>query len=270
MPYHVERHHTSRKLVFTGSLVIMALALLGAAAWIGYRATRHHDTIAFGSRVLDSDFWGVGENETLSGNVYLNKDGTFGWDWQREDPTPRAGTTAILPIYPNVRVGDGFGEKSTSKFLPIRAGEISGLKFDVAYKYLTAPSGEYNFAYEMDFGDSKRPAAGTAPKAEVMIWIHHTFGQPPDTYQGDFTDGINSYRLYSWTMADGRLYFSFMMVGDPLLSSEHTVDAKRLLDKLTLNPNWYLLGIQLGNEVLDGSGKIEIDKYSLELNGHRL
>ena len=49
-----------------------------------------------------------------------------------------------------------------------------------------------------------------------------------------------------------------------------TVDAKKLIDSLGINSNWYLYGVALGNEVWDGAGKIDIREFSVNLNGHDL
>ena len=100
-----------------------------------------------------------------------------------------------------------------------------------------------------------------------MIWLQGTIGQTPQTYKGDFTDGHYTYELYSNVRANGRLYNAFFMKGQPQFQAQHTVDAKRLLDNLHLDPNWYLLGVEFGNEIVDGSGQIEIIKFSVNLNG---
>ncbi len=103
-----------------------------------------------------------------------------------------------------------------------------------------------------------------------MIWIHASVKQPSKSYKGDFSDGLNTYELYSWVMSDGRLYYSFIMKGKPQQAAHHTVNTRKLLDKLELDPGLYIHGIELGNEVFSGSGKIEIDKFNVNLNGNNL
>ncbi len=177
------------------------------------------------------------------------------------------GSTLILPIFPNVRVGGDLTVKSNSKYFPLLRGDITSLRFDVAYKYTIPPSGIYNLAYEMFFSDTDQPP--NTPKAEVMIWIHATFGQPPSTYRGDYSDGNNTYHLYAWDREDGRFYASFIMDGQPVFEAQHTVDAKELLDQLDIDPKWYFLGTQMGSEIVKGSGKIEISQFSINLNGNK-
>jgi len=149
----------------------------------------------------------------------------------------------------------------------VKLSEVKSLRFDVNYEYTTIPEGSYNLAYEMLLSDKNRPSSNLIPKAEVMIWLHATFPQPPNTYQGDFTDGNNTYALYSWVMTDGRLYASFIMKGQAQFQAQHTVDAKRLMESLTLDPSWYIHGVELGNEIVSGSGKIKINSLNINLNG---
>jgi hypothetical protein len=45
------------------------------------------------------------------------------------------------------------------------------------------------------------------------------------------------------------------------------VDAAKLMANLTLDPAWYLHGIELGSEIVSGSGKIKINTLNIVLNG---
>jgi len=228
--------------------------------------TPARNTIFFGSRTLTNNIWGAPQDEILDSGVFLNPDNSFGWYWSRENPRLKADNNLVQPIFPNVRIGGNMTIESNSRFFSALTSEITSLKFEVSYKYLVAPTGAYNLAYELLFSDTNRPNANPIPKAEVMIWIHATFTQPPSTYQGDFTDGNNNYHLYSWIRSDGRLYASFIQESLPQLQADHTVDVKSLLGNLTIDSSWYLLGVEFGSEVVNGSGKIEIDKLSVNLN----
>jgi hypothetical protein len=225
------------------------------------------NTIDFGSRTLTNNTWGASSNENLTSGVYLNQDNSFGWYWDRENPNLTPGASLGQPIFPNVRVGGGPAVKSNSKYFPLLASDIQSMTFDVEYKYQTLPTGYYNLAYEMLFSDQNQPSPNLVPKAEVMIWLHATFGQPPSSYQGDMSDGNNDYSLYSWVRGDGRMYSCFFMKGGPQPGGVHTVDVKKLLSNLSLDPSWYLLGVELGSEVVNGIGKIEISKLVLNMNG---
>ena len=179
----------------------------------------------------------------------------------------RPDTTFVFPLFPNVRIGGGPASKSNSPNFPVLASDITSLRFETDYKYLTLPTGTYNLAYEMLFFDQSQPPPGTIPRAEVMIWIHATFTQPPSADRGNVSDGTNFYHYFNWTREDGRLYAAFISEGKPQFEAHHSVDARALLNNVVLNPNWYLLGVELGSEIVKGSGKIQITQFSLNING---
>ena len=243
------------------------LTILLSALFIINTSCSPPNRIDFDGRTITNNLWGAGPNETINSGIFLNKDETFGWYWERLDPKKKPDETFIIPIYPSVRIGGSISMQTNTVFFPIKVGEIKSLNFDIAYKYLKTPEGAYNLAYEMFISSKDQPASNLIPEFEVMIWLHSTFPQPPNTYQGDVSDGINTYELYEWIMRDGRTYASFNLKGQPQFQAEHTVDVRRLLDNLTLDSNWYLLGVELGNEVVSGSGKIEINKLKITLNG---
>jgi hypothetical protein len=57
------------------------------------------------------------------------------------------------------------------------------------------------------------------------------------------------------------------MDGQPQFQAQHTADVKRLLANIAIDPNWYLLGVDLGSEIVAGTGKIEISQFNVNLNG---
>ncbi len=227
------------------------------------------DHIYFDSKGLINNTWGAPSEEKLSSGIYLNKDKTFGWYWDRPDPLRKSGINCFQPIYPSIRTGSPW-ESSRTTYFPVKVSEVKTLKFDVEYSYPVPPAGTYNLAYDMFLSGTNQASSDPRPKAEIMIWLHHTLQQPPEVYKGDFSDGINTYKLYSFTMPNGRLYYAFVMKEQTPLKAHHIVDAKKLMDNLGLDSNWYLHGVELGNEVVSGSGKIEISKLIVILNGHEL
>ncbi len=255
------------------NIAIILGMIVVVAGIVGFRMIRSNNTpntIAFGSRIIINNTWGAPPEEKLSSGIYLNKDKTFGWYWDRSDPLAKPGIKGYAPLYPNVKIGGDIGEKPNNKQLPVKVKSISQLTFYVDYNYLTPPSGTYNLAYQMYFADTDKPSKDAIPNIEVMIWIHYTFGQPPNAYKGDFTDGNHNYELYSFIRSDGRLYCAFLMKGQPVFQAQYAVDAKKLLDDLAIDPNWYLFSIHFGNEVVSGAGKIEISKYEVIMNGRGL
>jgi hypothetical protein len=226
--------------------------------------------IDFGSRRLVNNAWGAPSDEFLNSAVYLKADRCFGSDWKRPDPKGRSALSQIQPIYPSVRVGGSPWQASSTRQFPIKLDDIKSLQFDLAYSYPVKPTGSYDLAYDMFLLDTDKPSSSPCLKAEVMIWLHGTQNEPIHAYKGDFDDGYNKYALYSWQMDDGRLYYAFLMKGEPQMAANHTVDVKKLLGYLPLDSSWYVHGIELGNEVWSGSGNIEISRLSVRMNGQEL
>jgi hypothetical protein len=244
---------------------------LSAANPVSTTKTMPWDTIKLDSGKLSNNVWGIGEGESLTSGVYQNEDSCFGWYWDRGEPQLKTGDVCVKPIYPSVRIGGSPWENSNTPYFPIKVGDIYSLKFDVAFSYPTAPTGAYNLSYDFFLMDTDQPSAHPDRKAEIMVWLQqNSFAQPADTYKGDISDGYNTYGIYSWTMSDGRLYYSFILKGEQSRNSTQTVDAGKLIENLGLNPDWYIHGIELGNEVVNGLGKIEISNFTVTVNDHLL
>jgi hypothetical protein len=220
--------------------------------------------------MLINNRWGAPPEENVTSGIYLNQDQTFGWYWERATPLMKPGINGYQPLYPNVKIGGDIFEKPRHPLLPIKVSSINQLSFLVDYEYPNEPTGSYNLAYQLYFIDTDKPDPNGVPNAEVMIWIHQTFGQPPDTFKGVFANSSNNYDLYSWIRSDGLQYSAFLKQGSPNFKTQHTVDAKNLMDNLAINPDWYLFSIHLGNEVVNGSGKIQINKMEIIMNGQGL
>ena len=228
------------------------------------------DKIDFSSKRLINNLWGAPPEEILSCEVYLTENKTYGWHWDRPDPLTKPGINGCQPLYPNVRTGGCPWEPSIVAEFPVKLSEVKTLQLDVEYSYSESPTGIYNLAYDMFLSDTNQASSDPKPEAEIMIWLQHTLQQPADAYIGDVSDGINTYGYYSFTMQNGRLYYAFLLKEQTPLKGQLTVDVKKLMDYLELDPNWYLHGVEFGNEVINGSGKIEISKNDVNLNGHEL
>lgn len=217
---------------------------------------------------LTNNVWGASTHEKLTSGVYLLQDEGFGWYWDRRQPQPRVGESFVKPIYPSVRIGGSPWDPSNAPQFPVKVSELESLKVDLSYGYPTTPTGNYNLAYDIFLSDTNVPSATPKPNAEVMVWLHNTIPEQRDTFRGDYSDGANTFALYSHVMEDGRLYYAFVRKEKcPLKTYQTSVDVKQLIDQLKLNPTWYIHGVELGNEVVDGAGKIEIDRFSVNING---
>jgi hypothetical protein len=222
------------------------------------------------SHTLINNIWGAPKYEAVDSGVYMNSDGTFGWYWDRPSPEIGSGAKCVLPIYPSIRIGGNRWERTRITPFPLRLGDVESFTFDIGYTYLTGPTGSNDLSYDMFLSSPDQPNSCPAINAEVMIWLDGNQGQPKKHYKGDFSDGNNTFALYSWVMADGRTYYSFILIKDSFSEGSYNIDARKLLGQLGLESGLLMHGIEFGNEIWSGSGKIEIQKFSVNINGKEI
>lgn len=238
---------------------------------------RYGSTIENGSLRLNNNVWGLTNEERITKKVksyiYYKFNGNFGWEWDR--PDPRNGLDIyISPIYPEVTIGTApyvNSPDSTTPYLPIKLKNVRSMIAELKYKYVKAPTGAYNLAYDIWFVND----IGTK-KAEIMIWPYG--GLNVDTPDGNVSDGINKYEYYYRPPGDPVIqtwdYHSFVLKDQDSVSLNYTVNMKALFDVLIqskrLDSNWTIPSMSLGNEVWRGSGKIEINKFVININGNNI
>lgn len=255
-------------LLFCGMIFFYMAYLKGSQMQINETGkSEYYGTETTGSRMILNNIWGATTKElkskSIQSYIYARSDGSFGWEWDRPDPRPNV-NTYITPIYPEVIVGSNSGNSySTSNAFPIRYGDIHSWDSIIQFEYLKSPNGLYNLAYDIYWMDKK------IKKFNVMIWIegHYDGGKPI----GEVSDGINTYIHYYKPAGQDSLEwhaFELKNQGD----SNNKVNIKILLDnaftKSEIDNNWIIPGIELGSEVWRGSGRIQINKYEIMINGN--
>jgi hypothetical protein len=243
---------------------------VAASAAVTTIKTDAYGQIAIGFAQLMNNVWGAPLPEVFTSGIFQNPDGSFGWYWARQDPMIKAGQTHVTPIYPSIRIGGTCLNRSGSPYFPIKVGDAKTLVFNVAYDYPQTPSGSYDLAYDLFFSDPSQPNSNPKIAAEVMIWLDTNIKPPLKNFKGNFTDGTNTFALYSWTMADGRTYYSFVLESSPGSGGQYQIDAKKLLDQINLNSNWLIHGVEFGTEIYNGEGQIHISQFGVTMNGNQI
>ncbi len=239
---------------------------------------RYGSTIENGSLRLNNNVWGLTNEERktkrVKSYIYYKFNGNFGWEWDR--PDPRNGLDVYIPpIYPEVTIGTApyvNSPDSTTPYLPIKLKNVRSMTAEVKYKYIKSPTGAFNLAYDIWFVDD----IGTK-KAEIMIWPYG--GLNVDLPDGKISDGMNEYEYYYRPPGDSVIqkwdYHSFILKDQdpvPLNYLNYKVNIKILFDELIrsgkLNSEWTIPSMSIGNEVWRGSGKIEISKLIININGN--
>lgn len=226
-----------------------------------------YEQIVTGSHALMNNVWGAPKDEVLGAGIFQNSDGTFGWYWDRSSPQKKSGEKCVLPIYPSIRIGGNRWERTRQTPFPLKLDEVRSFTLDIDYHYSAVPTGSYDLAYDIFLSEAGQSDSAPPIKAEVMVWLDGSQKQSKLHYKGDFSDGGNIFELYSWIMADGRTYYSFILKDNSSHQGHYSIDAGRLLEQLGLEPDLVIHGVEFGNEVWNGSGRIEIQQFNVNING---
>ena len=199
------------------------------------------------------NLWGAPKSEKI--DLAFSRTGdSISWTWNRETPNKQPGLDYIQPIYPNARL--------TLKN-PLTVNDIESFNLYSDFTFTSKPAGRYNLAFDIFF---REKGTGT-PRLEIMVWLDENSAQPSSKYLGKCTDGINTYKKYWWTRTgDGLEYRSFLL-DNPGGVLRQPVNLKALIDLVKPDIDWYVSEVELGTEIWDGSGTIEVKTFQIEING---
>jgi hypothetical protein len=241
---------------------------------VSARRTANHGRIDLGQgQVLVNEQWNLRRGpDGLETRVYAKADGTFGWQWacRRAD---------AVVAYPEVIFGQtpwqtaaGPGSspplRTTAALpVPVSAGRVRA-EFDIA----TAARGTYDTSFDLWITDSPNPTTPARLTHEVMIWLDRkgTLFFPPGKLVGQTELGGVTYDVfvepaqhaftpYTWTL-------TVFLPRHPVMSGP--LDLTAFLDDMVarglLAPaGQFLASVELGTEVVQGSGTVEVSGYSI-------
>jgi hypothetical protein len=189
----------------------------------------------------------------------------FGWVWRWKDSTGVA-------TYPEVQVGASpwNGEAAPDSGFPFQAGTK---KLVANYDITMEASGSYNLAFEF-WALSGLPASKSTVSHEVMIWIAgerlgaagsqvaqptiggNTFSANMAKNHGDASGGSDN----TWTIIS-------LLADKPILHGP--LDVGQIINYLLkngyLDRHAYIANLELGNEVMRGSGTTIIRNYDVKV-----
>ncbi|MBN2036350.1 MAG: hypothetical protein JW768_06370 [Chitinispirillaceae bacterium] len=231
-------------------------------------------------RLIHND-WGSREHGcTTPYRVFIEKDGTFGWEFNR-------GTCGTAPDFPEVEFGihpfghikDNIktGDVSSTSLLPLQIKNINSASIKVDQMKIDLQSAvAWNICFEM-WLTTKDPATidtGECPYAEIMAFWGWQDGRWACDQNGTLTAGTNSYHLCHsvdiW--ACGWRYIQFRVDGGPMRTYNGTLNVKAMLDWLVTNKGMsrdlWVTRFEIGSEINDNTrGKITIKNLTFEVNG---
>lgn len=225
--------------------------------------------LTVGDLVLYNNVWNAGSILNYEQCVMRRGD-EIGWRWSWPGvarlTSDYHNPDHYVRAFPEVIYGAKPWDPSTTPRMPIRLSDLQELTVDFD-AYMTA-SGDYNLAFNSWF-TTGNPATEAGIAGELMIWIDRTDWTPQgsDFLAGNVVIDGREYSLYSrrvfHTLPDrGHDYLAFAAHEDQFSG---TLEIKKFLDFLIaeglLSESLYIAGLELGNEVLDGSGEIWFKEY---------
>jgi hypothetical protein len=191
-----------------------------------------------------------------------NKDCPFGWHWAWSS------TDGSVKSYPELIFGQKpWSPSSTSPSLPIMISDVSNIT--ATYDITQSVSGSYNLAFDI-WICSSNPPVGTGNEnetieQEIMIWLNNLSlmpagpvidspeidGEEYDFHKMEFTDWTYiAFRKKTRELSgDTKIHLFF----DYLVANGH------------ISANHYCSSIELGNEVVTGSGTTTFNDFSLQV-----
>ena len=193
----------------------------------------------------------------------------YGWRWQ----WPRG--SGEVKAYPEVIYGyKPWFTFSTTPDLPRRISAIDELT--VAYDIEMQARGRYNLAFDIWVTSSDRPTPSDITH-EIMIWVgERTRAWEP--YPGKrvkrVTIGDAAYDLYvkpdaEWLTEHGAPNVVYIAFNARAARLSGDIDLKEFLDYLTDNGHLpaegYVASVELGNEVMHGTGELWLKSYDISV-----
>ncbi|MDW7690455.1 hypothetical protein R9C00_23150 [Flammeovirgaceae bacterium SG7u.111] len=221
-----------------------------------------------GNIELENNVWGTNGDGRYQSCLITNADGSYGWTWS----TP-SGLNNNVKMYLQSVVGHKpFFHYTLGEGFPFSPNELE--VFNAHFKSETNASGKYNLAFEFwtvkeyhsdDEYINKTRAGGNNITGEYMFWMQAHFGMPI-SHHDQLIDG----RRWNVTVGgSGQLYVAFIPAdGNDI--TEATIDFIPFIDWLEkenlINPNEKIVSLELGNEVIEGSGKTVIRDYAVNVS----
>ena len=194
----------------------------------------------------------------------------YGWRWQ----WPRG--SGSVKAYPEVIYGHKpWFASSTTRNLPRPISAIDELF--VTYDIEMQARGRYNLAFDIWVTNSGRPTP-SAITHEIMIWVGErtrAWEPYPGYLAKRVTIGDVTYDLYikphaEWLKEHGAPRVAYIVFNSRTAQVSGRIDVKKFLDYLTnhghLPADGYIASVELGNEIMNGTGELWLKSYRISVN----
>lgn len=194
----------------------------------------------------------------------------YGWRWQ----WPRG--SGDVKAYPEVIYGHKpWFASSTTANLPRPMSTINELS--VTYDTEMQARGRYNLAFDVWVVSSDSPTPATITH-EIMIWVgdrRQAWEPSPGYLAKKVTIGGATYDLTirphaEWLKEHGAPQVAYIAFNARTAQLSGRIDVKQFLDYLTANghlsADGYVASVELGNEIMNGTGELWLKSYEISVN----
>ncbi len=199
----------------------------------------------------------------------------FGWSWTWPS------TDRAIYGYPQVKLGSspwGPEPRNDSRF-PLNISTLHSLS--IAYDVETTTTGQHNLTTSMwltNTGTISQTVDTSSIVAEFMIWTYSTANHfnPAGKKIGEFTDpdgrewefwGDKNWGDVSGTYTNKWVNITYQAKASTLRAEFDALPLiQHAIAEKMLSPDWYVADIELGNEVMGGTGITWIKSFAVTIN----
>jgi len=216
---------------------------------------------------VENNDWGVGQNGQGGSTSFLENVGghpAFGWAYDVYD-----GSNVV--IFPEVGYGwspNGNASWGGTPTIPqLGSGQVITTNFDIVSQH--SPNSDWDLAFDIWITSAQHPAS-TVGSFELMIWLDHEQNGPWSTRgpQGLVNiDGV-SYQRYTNAGAASWTCLSYVNQGAGIYAGSNfnvTDVIKDAAAQFGIPSSYYVASIELGNEIVNGSGMTEISNWAVQI-----
>lgn len=223
---------------------------------------------------LYNNVWNKKAAKDFSWSQCLEQDpasGMSGWSWR----WPAKGSDIFG--YPQIKVGTSPWAPSADAHSDFPLDNSTLRSLVVEHELQIRGSTEHNVATSLwltntkDIGTQPNPSAIVA---ELMIWTYTTphHMTPAGAHRGDFNDGTQDWEVWSdknWSDVSGAnknkwIYITFRAKNKNLKSKFDVVKLTRYaIEKQILPASFYFADIELGTEIMRGSGLAWVKQFNV-------
>jgi hypothetical protein len=243
------------------AIVLAAMACRGEA--LEWRCDDNVE-VRLGEFLLFNNVWNKGSIRDYEQCVSGGSDAfRWRWRWPGGDEMPEAFPEIVFGYHP-------WRDASTSADLPRRLADLEALR--VEYDARVEGTGAYNVAFQLWLVDRVPPRPDGA-RAEVMVWVANRGMRPAGRHAQGLTMGGVEYDVYEaerkhldrGVWRDWRL-ITLVSRKEQMAGPLEVMPLLRALsDRGRLAEALWLANLDLGTEVVAGSGSAEVVGYRVEL-----